>query len=93
MNRLAKAPSLNKSFYWLYDQQYFNISAILRLFTLCAREIIGFQDYPISMQNLVIDERHAYNRIRTVGQTSVQTENENLFRQDGFRGLFGSAWV
>jgi hypothetical protein len=51
----------------------------------------NLEDYPISMQNLVIDERHAYNRIRTVGQTSVQTENENLFRQDGFRGLFGSA--
>jgi hypothetical protein len=50
----------------------------------------NLKDYVISMQNMVVDERHAYNRIRTVGETSVQTENENLFERDGFRGLFGT---
>lgn len=48
------------------------------------------KDYPISMQNMVVDERHTYNRIRTVGETSVQTENENLFERDGFRGILGT---
>ena len=50
----------------------------------------NLKDYVISMQNMVVDERHPYKRIRTVGDTSVQTENENLFNRDGFRGIFGT---
>lgn len=44
---------------------------------------------PISMQNQVVDERYAMSRIRTVGETSSQTSNTNIFTNDGFYGLFG----
>ena len=44
---------------------------------------------PISMQNLVVDERFAHNRIRTRGEASVQTAGVNQFVRDGLGNFFG----
>jgi hypothetical protein len=44
---------------------------------------------PISMQNLVVDERHPQNRIRTRTESSVQTADTNQFIRDGLGNFFG----
>lgn len=45
--------------------------------------------FPISMQNLIVDESDQQNRIRTRQESSFQTANENIYVGRSFTSFFG----